>query len=200
MEMLKLKSLVTEIIISRHAKNRLIKRFYEPSGAIPVLMRYRDENGVIQKEIVGSYKIPSDIRRNLKSDIQSLEYLKMDDDERYGIVVWVFKIVPTDSNLTFIDKETENKCVAELNKNPKNRLYFDYPVEEGKSSYGDTLFLIVQHNILKTAYFKPYVMIKKQENDPDSQFKKIYFIKDLIDAKLNPKSRKSKDSEESNQM
>ena len=92
-----------------------------------------------------------------------------------------------------------NKCVVELNKNPKNRLYFDYPVEEGKSSYGDALFLIVQHNTLKTAYFKPHVMIRRQENDPDSQFKKIYFIKDLIDAKLNPKRKKSKDSEESNE-
>jgi hypothetical protein len=36
-------------------------------------------------------------------------------------------------------------------------------------------------------------MIKRQENDPDSQFKKIYFIKDLIDTKLNPKSRKPND-------
>ena len=42
-------------------------------------------------------------------------------------------------------------------------------------------------------------MIRRQENDPDSQFKKIYFIKDLIDAKLNPKRKKSKDSEESNE-
>lgn len=185
--MLKLKSMLTEIILSTHFKERLKKRFYETSSHMLVLFRYKDDNNELHEDIVGSYSIPQDIRKKIKADIQALEYLNMDDNGKYGIVVWVFKILPNDPNLTYTTLEDRKKCLDEYGKKPSNQLYFGFEQDDGSISYGDALFLIVEDNRIKTGYFKPHKKILYNHRESVTDFKEIFFIKDFLRIKMTPK-------------